>query len=276
MPLRFDTLPAFNAVAAAQTAIIDLPAIGRYKHIMLNYTTSAGGGGIQADMEAHLTEIRILVNGKIQRRMTARRLFDIYSYRGIAVTANLIPIFFAEPWRRSARGEDDLAWDMGDVGTFQIEVDIDAAGLNPTLTASAEREASSQRMGAIVKWRNYTVPAAAVGIHNWNTLTKEDSIYAIHCDSTVIDDVEITADGDVRFDATLARNNANLGYNGWTPHADYFHLDMSRNGRHTEALVLRRRGPRGEVFQTKDLSIDFNMSAGTPFTALVESVGERD
>lgn len=93
----------FNAVAAGQTATLNLPATRIYHGVRLVYTTVTAGGATQANMEAELTEIRIKVNGKVQRRLSAAHIFALNAYRGKAFETGLLPIFFSEPWRRTVQ-----------------------------------------------------------------------------------------------------------------------------------------------------------------------------
>ena len=135
----FKPLPSFAAVAAGQTATLDVPARGTYYSLMLTYTTDTVGGATQANMETEITEIRLKINGKIQRRFSAEELFDHSTYKGQTITAGKLQIYFAEPWRQTVQGEEALAWPMGDVDTFQVEVDIaDNSSQACSLSASAQ------------------------------------------------------------------------------------------------------------------------------------------
>lgn len=267
-------LPSFQGVLAGQTATIDLPALDIYHGLMISYVTDTAGGATQANMETEITEIRLKVNGKVQRRASAREIFDIYGYRNRAVVAGKIPIFFSEPWRRTPVGEDALAWGMGDVDTFQLEIDVaNNASQVCSLSALAVKQPGTLSMGAIVKWKKFTVPVSATGIVNVTTLPKQDAYYAMHALSANIADVLVKTDQRDRYDYTLAEATTLQGWNGWTPNADWFHLDFTETGRGNDALTMVSEDGQRRV---ADLQVDFNMSSAANFTLLTETVGYRD
>lgn len=271
---RVEPTRSFNAVAAGQTATLDLPATGIYHGLKLEYGTSTGGGPTQANMEAEVTEIRLIVNGVVQRRMTAQHLFDINSYKGKGVTAGILPIYFEEPWRKTAQGADSLAWGMADVDTFIVEVDVDGAAVSPTLAATALKRPGNRNMGPIVKWRQFTVPVSAIGITNLATLPKQDAYYAFHCLSALIDDVEVQVDQKTILKGVIATLNDVADDYGYVAHADWTHIDFSTTRRVSDALSMASEGEGGGA--VKDLQIDFNMNTATSFVMVAEVLGLRD
>lgn len=273
MTKRPISLPSFNAVAAGQTATIDLPADGTYHALMITYTTDTAGGSTQANMETELTEFRIKVNGKVQRRFSAEELFDLNAYHGEAFTTGKAPIFFAEQWRRTMQGEDVLAWGMADVDTFQIEIDI-ANNSSQVCTLSAKRlwTPDNRPMGQIVKWRKQTVPVTATGIVNVTTLNKNDAYYALHAHSAVCDDVEVKVDLEERWKLDLADSKLIDGFYGRAPVTGWFHVPFEFTNRASDALIMRR--PDGSA--VKDFQVDFNMNTATTFTLISETLGLRD
>ncbi len=272
MARKLIDLPSFSSVAAGATAAIDLPVTDIYHSLRLNYGTSTAGGPTQANMESEITEIRVKVNGVVQRTMSAAQLFALNAYHGIPVNDGFLPIYFSEPWRRSAQGEDSLAWGMADVETFQVEVDIAAGATNPTLSATAVKEAASRAMGPIVKWRRFRVPVAAVGVVNVSTLPKNDAYYALHAISGNVSDVTVKVDEREVFQATAANASAYYKEQGFTPQTGYFHVDFAPTGRVADALPMRdARGNRVSDFQ-----VDFNMSAAASFDLITETLGLRD
>ncbi len=272
MSRRLVSLPSFASVAAGATATIDLPTVGLYHHLRLTYGTGTVGGANQTNMEAEITEIRVKVNGVVQRTMSAAQLFAINAYHGRAFQTGILPIFFAEGWRRSAQGEDSLAWGMKDVATFQVEVDIAGTATNPTLTALAQRTKADVNMGPIVKWRRFRVPVSAVGVVNVSTLPKRDAYYALHAVSADVLDVEVKVDQEQFFKATLAEANALYTDEGFVPQTGYFHIDFASTARVADALPMR--DALGN--KVSDLQVDYNMNAATSFDLVTETLGLRD
>lgn len=266
-------MPNFNAVAAGGTPTLNAPTNFRYHRLDLTYTTTTAGGATQANMEAEISEIRLKVNSKVQRRFSAREAFDIYGYRGIPFQTGKLPIFFSEPWRRTPGGEDILAWGMEDVSTFQIEVDLASAGQTSTLSAKAKVDAVRQPMGQIVKWRKHNVGVTATGLVNVNTLPKNDALYAMHALSTDINSVVVQTDQRDRRDNTLADAQFDSTVEGWTPNSDWFHVDFSETGRVSDALLMTSEDGQRKV---QDFQVDFDMSAAVSFSLLSEMIGPRD
>jgi hypothetical protein len=268
----FISTNSFNSVAAGQTATIDLPVGGlTYHQCRIRYGTGTAGGASQANMESEITAVRIKVDGKVQRRFSAVELFAINAFNGIAFQTGELPIFFSEPWRRSAQGEDALAWGTADIGTFQIEVDLAAGATAPTLEAYLEVERVSRPMGAIVKWRRYNVPVSAAGVVNVTTLPKIDAYYRLHAHTGNVSDVEILVDQLQRYKASAARNTAILQDYGKSPQAGWFHVAFDRTDRVADALAMR-----GAQRAVSEYRIDFNMSAAGSFDLITETLGPRD
>lgn len=271
----FITTNSFNAVAPGGTATLDLPAGANvYYGLQILYGTATAGGANQANMEAEIVAVRIKLDGKVQRRFTAAELFAINAFNGVPFVAGVLPIFFAEPWRRSAQGEDALAWGMQDVATFQIEVDIDAGATSPTLEARADVVRANRILGPIIKWRRYTVPVAGAGVVNYTTLPKSAGAYAkLHGFSGNIDAVEVRVDQLERFDATLARNNARLEQVfRKVPQANVFHVAFDADDRLSSPLPMAT--PNGRP--VSEFRVDFDMSGAGAFDLICETLGPRD
>lgn len=268
---RHEPTRSFNAVGAGQTATLNLPPDGIYHKLMLHYAES-GTAANSATVIAALDELRLIVNGKVQRRMTGEDLLAINAYHGKGYTAGQLPIFFSEPWRRTVQGEDALAWGMGDVETFQLEVDIASGRTGPTLAATSVKDIAVANMGPIVKWRKYTVPVSAVGTVNIDDFDRRDTQYAFHCKSTDIDHVRVELDREIIIDtdvATLEDTGDDQGFSwqsGWT------HIDFNDTRRVGDGLpMIDAAGQR-----KRDFLVNFDMSAATTFSVVSETLGLRD
>jgi len=277
MPRNFITTNSFQAVAAGQTATIELP-IGElvFHELLLLYGTTAAGGANRVNTEAHITEVRVKLNGKVQRVFSAAQLFNLNEVNGITFAAGFLPIFFGEPWRRSADGEDVLAWGTDDISTFTVEVDIDAAALNPTLDARIVVDRVRRPLGPIVKWRRFTVPVSAIGIVNVTTLPKQDAYYRLHAFSTVIDDVEVTIDQLEVFKMTDGQMRELYTEMGLAVPAALTSIIFDPTQRVGDALGMATRLPNGQTRAVSEFRVDYNMSAATSFALITEVLGPRD
>ena len=292
------TVPNFNGVAAGQTATVQLP-VGNitYHKLVLAYSTSVAGNGNQTNTEAHVTAVRLKLNGKIQRTFSAKQLNAINAFYGRSfqsrniggVPFGYLEIFFSEPWRRTPAGEDALAWGTQDVSTFQVEVDLAAAATAPSLIPHADVEYVSRPNGLISKWRSYNQPVSAAGVVTNNTLPKNgseayQSIQAFPVLTTDIIDVTVRTDQVVRFQGTdsdmrsLLASESPGGITGFSPQASMTHIVFDRTGRVSDALPMQYVDANGKPTGNLvgDFRIDWNMNAGTSFPFIVQVLGPRD
>jgi hypothetical protein len=275
MTRRIVELTDFNGVAAGQKATlkIDVGPIAVHA-IFINYTTATAGGANQTNMEAELTRIRCNIDGVTQREFTAAELFAINAYRGIAFRTGSLPVFFSELWRRTMQGEDSLAWRLGDVRTFQIEIEIDAGATSPTLEGRMIYEdipANQSAMGPIVKWKRFNIPVSATGVRNESGLPKQDHYYSIHCFSPDIDNVRLETDRHVWWDLSEAQMTDVITDYGFSPQASMYHIDFAHTGRVADLLPMVNGGRQVGTFK-----IDFDMGAATGFDIVTEVLGPRD
>lgn len=282
MARRFINAGAFNAVSAGQTATLDL-SVGNlaYHMFQLEYGTGAAGGATQAQMESDITEIRIRVNGKVQRRMSAKQLLAINKWNGLAVDAGagagqngFLPIWLSEPWRRSAQGEDALAWGTSDIQSLQLEVDLAAAANAPKFPdPSAEIERVARGLGGIIKYRKFRVPVSGIGQVQFFP-PRSDAYARIHAFETAagdIADVKVTIAGEDVFDATDDKIEAIYKSYGLVPQAGVFHIAFDRTQRVFDFESLVRNGAT-----VGDFRLDFNMAVANSFDLITEVFGPRD
>lgn len=271
MPRRKDNLPSFNAVGAAQTATVNLPVNRRYHAIFIEYKGTAN----QTTIEADITEVRILVDGNVQRRFSASDLNSVNAFNGYAFKAGLLPIFFSEPWRRDAFGEDMLSWGMYGSGTFQIEIDIHADATAPALGGFYVFDNVPQSLSNIMKWRKQTLGVTSTGQRSMNTLPKKDVYHRIHCFETAADDiadVSIEIDGLNVYDMEDSQNDALLEVRDFVPQSDVYHIVFDETQRVQDGLPMTK--PDGT--QVGEFNIDFNFAVANDATLLIETRGNPD
>lgn len=273
MARRLTTTNSWNGVAAGQTATLDLP-VGPvvYHQIRILYGTSTAGGANQANIEAEITQVRMKVNGKVQRVFTSAELFDINALHGKTFNTGELPIFLSEPWRRSAQGEDALAWGMGDVSTFQLEVDIDGAATSPTLDTRVVVERVARPMGPIVKWKRFTQPVSAIGVTTNSGLPRTDDYYALYAFSAVLTAIEVKLDQEEVFNAASTVIDNLLEDHGYTNVAGLVPVKFDFTDRVSDSLKMVKPGGQ----RAQELRVDFTMSAATGFTLITETIGLRD
>src|ERR1051326_3070302 len=226
-------------VAASKTALIELPVGKRYHQIILQHGYSAGTNTV-AGACTNIAEIRVKVNGRVQRVMSGTQLRDMnilncdeqlaggtarssYDGNGVPNTAPgvALTIFFAEPWRESKSDQEALAWPTNGFDSFQIEVDFGAAS-TPTLSAWAVVD-NFQAKGpvSIVKWLRQSFAASGTSF-DISTLDRRDwvqqlSIYPDSGASNAITQVTLRLAGNVLHELTGSANQALLLGNRMTP-----------------------------------------------------------
>ena len=238
------TQPTTAVAFAGSTITIDVPVGPTYHAIWIN-----GGPGASKLMSDLIGEIRIKINGKVQRVRTADRINIMNQlhgarYAAVNATANSataasnvfsLPIFFAEPWRKNLNAQEGLAWGTGDVSTFQIEIDLKAATFTTltAITAQAEIDDGPARpLGVITKWVEYNVPTAS----GWNDFTTLPRTSGAYSQLTIIDanlvEFEFKTSNKVRRQATAARNRNYLRNRDLFPNESASGDVIARTGYH--------------------------------------------
>lgn len=263
-------LPSPSSVGAGQTASYDLATNRRYFGIFLKYKTNA----IQATIEADITEIRILINGKPQRRFSAADLNKINAMNGFAFQAGLIPIFFAEPWRRTLQGEEGLAWGMADVSSFKIEIDISGGAAAPTLSGFAEVDNVQVPLGLINKWRKQTFNAAGAQVVTITTLPKNDAYMRIHAFSALVTAALVTLDQLERYNLALADNASMLLRQKLTQQANTYSIVFDDDQQVTSALPMKDL-TNGQPL-VSEFRVDLTFSGAGSAVVLTETLGFAD
>lgn len=226
------TIPLRNIqnVASSRTALIDLPIGKRYHRIILEAGYAAGTNTL-VGMAAHIAEIRLKINGRVQRVYSGTQLRDLtllqgvaYDWQGLPNTAPgvAIPIYLAEPWRTSPQQRDAMAWETSGWQSFQLEVELGAVGsqtaLSQTLVAHAVVDnfvsGKPPEQRAILKQLRQSSPAGGVAF-DIATLERRDfltqiSIYPDSGASRVITKVTLRLNGESVHEVT---GTANFAYN---------------------------------------------------------------
>lgn len=260
-------------VAASKTALIDIPVGPRYHTIILEHGYAAGTNTVAAAM-SNITEVRILVNDRVQRVFSGTQLRDLnilngttFDCQGVPNTAPgvSLPIYFAEPWRKDSASQDALAWQSRNFKSFRIEVDLSTAS-TPTLVASAviddfvARDTTGKEIEPLfVTMRRQQVAAAGTSFDittiDKRGLLQQISLYPDSGASQAATIVTVRRDGDIVRELTKSANFALLTNNDMTPTA---------SGRSSNIYDL--------VFDHDDLiNSSLNLSGVKEFTLTVEA-----
>lgn len=270
---RIGELSGFQNVVAGAKATIDLPADRRYHALILNYKTNAARATIEADIKL----VKVYLNGLPQMEITAQELLAIYERHGHEFTAGMLPIYFSEPWRRSAQGEDSMALEtLGRFRTFQVEVELDAGALAPALELFADYDfnQSGDPIRVMRKFVRQQIPVAAVGPYTLNNIPSNGSIHGLHCFEAAANDitnVRVKQNDAEIYNASREIGDAILKGQGGGPVAGVFSIAFDRTervGHKVDQAVLQNGVPVLAQF-----SAEFEMANASPFFLVYEFVG---
>ena len=220
-------------VAASKTALIDIPVGPRYHTIVLEHGYSAGTNTVAAAM-TNITEVRVIVNDRVQRVFSGTQLRNLnilngttFDCQGVPNTAPgvSLPIFFAEPWRKDSASQDALAWVTAGFKSFRIEVDLSTAS-TPTLVASAvvdQFQPAKDVTPLFVTMRRQQVAAAGTSFDittiDKKNLLQQISLYPDSGGSNAATIVTARRDGQIVRELTKSANFAINTNNDMTPTA---------------------------------------------------------
>jgi hypothetical protein len=227
--LRKQLLPTPNAVVTGQTSVIDLDLGKRYAAVWLEVGDSGAilsGASLIANIAKLVTQIRVKINGRVQRTMTGQELHLLYSLVGAQYGAKsygtdsaatnyyrvFLPIWFSEPWRNNNHEVDLTAVNAVGIDSFQIEVDIASGLTTPVLTGWYEYSEPTGGMGAMVKWIRQSLGASGT-VQDFNQLTKQDFVQSISLfppTSGFVNKVRLTANNNVIHDLLNTNENQAL------------------------------------------------------------------
>lgn len=271
-PKEWMGLPSFSSVGAGQTPVLSVNTNYTLHTLKIDYEEN-GVFANQAAMEAALTEIRLIVNGKVQRSHSAAQLIALNAFHGTAFKDGEIVIHFSEPWRTTEAHQDFFAWGQGDVQTFEIEIDIASGTVAPVLSeARAEITRDVRPLGAIVKYKHHSIQVSAAGEVEWHPL-KQDAYFAMHFLSEDIDAITVKMNREDLIDNLSKRHISNdLLDAGWAEQTGYTHLKFDRNGRATDGIKTRDQDGN----QVDEFTVLLEMGAATPVRVMTETYGLRD
>lgn len=266
--------PSFSSVAAGSTASVTLPRSRTYFDLNIYYTPG-GTAANTATIAADIDEIRLVINGTVQRRFTGAQLRMLNNLRGLPLNDGEMRIYFASPWRVTAVEEDAGALGTANLQTVVLEVDINAAATSPQLAVYARTMPINANAGAITKVRQFTLSPSATGVFEWSDLPKMDPIHALHFNSANISHIEVVSDNRTLLDAPVPIIHNDLDDYGWTAQPGWTHLLFDRRNRGAEFLsFVRQAGPGvNDIVRVQDLRIQLTMGATGAFQVLAEYWG---
>jgi len=273
---RIRQLPTASGVAASSTATFDLPLGIRYHAVYL----LLGNGGTP-DWDTDVTEIRIKVDGRVQRRMTPSELDAINlingAQYGVQASDTILPIFFSEDWLRTIGGENALAWGTGGIASLQIEIDLGTPA-TPTLSGRAlvDDQTVAAEGGAIIpfplgkieRWSKGNFDVTQTGEVHQTNLPKRGDYRGLHAFSGVVDGVRVQVDNFTILDVTKAFSDAVQVSRGKTPIAGRFDILFDIDNQISSFLATTKNDGR----RIDELDIVWTMNTATSFDFIARNL----
>lgn len=158
MPLR-QKLPDFVNLANTGTASLDIPPGMTFHNLIFDFT------GSTTFTRAMITEVRVLINGKVFIRAPASVIHRDNLYKGSVDDPLFLLIDFEEPRSRSFADQIGSAVHTASgVQTFKVEFDILGA-TSPKITTHANVTATTLPLGLIPCFFKQSFDAVSVGTH---------------------------------------------------------------------------------------------------------------
>lgn len=293
-------LPSFSGVGTSQTATVNIP-VGTvtYHKIQLAFGCTNSGNGSQTNTELYLTNIRLKMNGKVQRAVTVAQLDSINAYFNRAFQSRnslgYVELFLSEPWRRTWRGEDLLAWGTANVNggypiqSLSLEVDMAAGVTGPTLVGHAVQEYVARAPGVISKWYSGNVQVGAAGnvaVNSWNkSAGAYQAIHNFMVNATDITSLDVVTDQIDRYNGSYYDVFEWMQSQGWTPQSKIFPIHFDNTARIQDALAMNylQQNPKGANLppvptgpQYGNFQVTYNMNAANSFNTIACVLGNPD
>lgn len=241
-------MPSFQAVAAGQTAVANLPVGGlSYHKLLLDYLSGATEG-TEALYTSDIDEIRVILDGEVIHRYSGAELLAINKFYGYTHTAGTLPIYFSRPWQRTITGEEELKIGTQNVQTFHVEVDIAAGATSPSLALRAEHGPSAP-LGRFPTVRKFAHSFSVTGENEVADFVPRGprALVAVHISGGSVTEVEVEADQRVIYDAKVKHATAIALERQRSWQAGYFHVDFVSSNQLGDILPLNLQDLRARL-----------------------------
>ncbi len=164
-------MPAFEGVAAGQTATAKLPIGRRFHELQLTYS------GVTL---AQITEIRLFANGKVIHRYSGTDRDSMNQFDGRAAAGGILAIPFDRFNLITQAGREETALNTGSVSeaglsinSLYLEIDIDGAASAPAFSMTAtQSDALAGGPGTVLHVQRHTRDFAGAGTFDISDLPR--------------------------------------------------------------------------------------------------------
>lgn len=193
-----DQMPDFTNIGAGLKALCR-PALGQAYLWMMFFCTIAGTAATKAQLQAQVSNIRVVVDGVVKFELSgtdAIYLAEYYRPNCVGATG-IIPIFFARPWMEDLRNQDAPAYGLAGVDSFAVEITL-AGGAAINAIQGFAYTTDNEGLGDHIVTTRLGRNNGSAGLETINDIPTDPnwSMYAMHIvTATQINLLEVLADG---------------------------------------------------------------------------------
>jgi acetylornithine deacetylase/succinyl-diaminopimelate desuccinylase-like protein len=273
------SLNGISAVNSGQTAQVEIPRNRRLHSLYL-----FSGSDDADELNAKIAEIRVVIGTNQLLRLTIPQLLALSAYRGIPFADGELFIPFSDPSIRTPIGEEASALNLFYASTtvlLEIQYRTDAeydtitsgsGGFTPALSGMMEYDFVNDGNRAFMKRSPITIPAAASGEVDHNTLPRSGAYRALHLFSAAVTRARVWREGVEILDRNAAKIAAIGRRHGLTPQTGHFPVDFAPTNQATDALEMLIKNEDGSLRQANSFELKLDVSSGGNLTAVVEQV----
>lgn len=236
MSRRISKLPSPQAVAAGQTAIVNIPLGPTYHRFDIDFAASTGADPVVPiaadDWGDYIGEIRLKVDGDVKIGITAERMMSRNKQYSQATVAGILSLFLHMPWARTAGGEDNGAYGTAaGMSTFTLEMDI-KPGINVGLMEVSAEVSQQLPFGPHLQIRRFAKSFTVIGEDEIPDIPRGAYVLlGLDITSAEIGKVEVEAEQRITHESNKrVRENALL-IAGRTPQPGMTHIDFMGQNR---------------------------------------------
>lgn len=232
-------LPSVQGVGAGQTATLNIPLGQEYEELIIEIKNNGTPAGVDKLKEI-LTEIRLIVNGTVIKRISGGKLLHINNRYDIKRSQGILRIPFMRHYMHTKFERELTALGTANLQTVTLEFDIASTAVNPAIEVWAKTRGIANPIGAHIKWIPYTVSSVSAGKFEKADFVKVkgEATLGFYIFSDKITSAKIIADGIEIYNYTKALSDLTNKSAGRVVSDDVFDVDLLEKNQIEDALPI--------------------------------------
>lgn len=278
MPKIRREMPSFNAVAAGQTASLNIPLTGDYYGILTEITHGDSNTPMtKTNMKSLIETVKLKYNSPVTNSvtlidLTGEDIINLHDYYNLPWQDGIFPLIFAKPYTADILAENNFALGVLGARSIVLEIKLKSTITNPVLRAyGIQYMRPPQSLGQFVKLETHHYSAAATaGIREISDLAvvgKNIGLKALHITSSNMSNYEVRVNNEIIVEGSPALNDfthniLTLRSNGRVVQSDFTHIDFGGN-QYSDLL---------NTTNFSDFRLKFDMTSADAFRIISETV----